>query len=107
MDYFLSLGDEGPEGTRISPPIALELTKIEDSLIEWEADTDYPRTSVEIYVAISDGGDTPPVTGWEQATNGQPLPGIPPTPDISGKFLWCKQVLKSDKPLIYSPYFSA
>src|SRR5690554_2313727 len=100
----LMLQDGVPEGTRISPPLAFgKFAKADSTLIEWDAATGSSSISLDIYVAVTDDGDSPPTTGWEHATNGQPVPGISPGQDLSGKLLWCKQVLFSEDPYMLTP----
>lgn len=99
----LILQDGVPEGTRTSPPLALDnFARADSTLIEWDGGTD-SITTLEIYTAITEDGDNPPTSGWEQATNGQPIPGIDPGQNLSGKFLWCRQVLTSEQPFVITP----
>lgn len=83
-------------GYRISNPLNLDSFKsVNESNIKW--DSSLPEnTDLKIYVAITNTHATiPEDEDWEEADTNDLIPGIIQTQDLSGKFLWLKQVLSS------------
>ncbi|MBE3590014.1 MAG: hypothetical protein IMW98_04205 [Firmicutes bacterium] len=78
-------------GARTAP--ALDLSPVgvaTSSAISWTADTP-AGTSVSVDVSL-DGGQT-----WQPATNGEPVPGITPGMDLTGKqLLWRERLSTTD-----------
>lgn len=83
-------------GYRISNPLNLDSFKsVNESNIKW--DSSLPEnTDLKIYTAITEThAKIPEDEDWEEANTNDLIPGIIQTQDLSGKFLWIKQVLSS------------
>jgi len=100
-DYTVTIEDVGiryyeEEGTRTSPPLAIEgAVKVSSSAISWQATT--PDDSVLlIETAVNSDATTEPVGDYETATNGQPIPSLMEGESVLGKYLWVRQTLTAN-----------
>lgn len=91
FDNFVITTAYVSSGTRTAPVLDLSPVGIAaSSVISWTADTPL-GTSVGVDVSL-DGGQT-----WQPVTNGEPVPGITPGMDLSGKsLLWRENLVTSD-----------
>jgi len=97
----LVLEDNYTEGYRISLPLPLdEIKNVAESKIEWEATT--PEfTSTTIKTVVTTDGENPPALDseeWQTAVSGESIPGIDPGEDLTGQYLWTRQILETDDP---------
>jgi len=84
-------------GYRISNPLPLDqFENVVGIKIYWdESIPDEENTRITIQTAVTDSNTEEP-TSWENATNGEAIPGIEGG-DLTG-FLWTKQILENDDP---------
>jgi hypothetical protein len=93
----LVLEDNQTSGYRISNPFSLgEVKYAGDSNIEW-VETLEADTEINIYtqVVYSEVIPTEATGTWLLATNGQPIPEIERSTDLTNYWLWVKQELKT------------
>ncbi|MEF8873540.1 MAG: Ig-like domain-containing protein [Candidatus Thermoplasmatota archaeon] len=84
------------QGERISHPLSLdEVDYAGESLIEWDK-VSTGNTDITIYTAITNNDTTVP-DNWQEATNGGSIPGINPGDDLTGKYLWTRQVFSTSE----------
>lgn len=93
QEFYDGYPEEG--GYRISEPLSLnEIKNVVESQIRWEADTPL-GTSVIVKTAVTDNNSDEPKS-WVGAVNEGPIPGIIEGANLTGKFLWTKQILETD-----------
>jgi len=89
-------------GFRISNPLSLnEVKRAGSSLIEW-TETVFPDTEISVYTKVIISEEMPvsaPET-WNSAINGQPIPEIEGASDLTNHWLWVKQELRTDDPVL-------
>jgi hypothetical protein len=86
FDYF-------PTGSRVIGPFALSGMAYGDEILSWALGDMPAGTSVEIGCALT--SDLSPPVSYTLATNGAPCPVIAENDDMTGKYLWVKQVLNT------------
>ncbi|MFP3871806.1 MAG: CARDB domain-containing protein [Candidatus Natronoplasma sp.] len=80
------------EGERISEPISLdEIESVGDNVIDWTEEIQ-EGTNVTVYTGISGDSEALPET-WDHAEKGEPIPSIDEGEDLTGRYLWTRQVL--------------
>ncbi len=90
IDYY---GYE-EQGERISHPLSLdEVDHAGGSTIEWD-EFSTGNTDIRIYTSITDDDTTVP-DNWQEASNGGSIPDIDQGADLTGKYLWTRQVFST------------
>ncbi|MFW5907091.1 MAG: InlB B-repeat-containing protein [Candidatus Natronoplasma sp.] len=81
-------------GERISPPLKLDqVDNAGESSIEWDANIP-GNTDIKVYTAVTEDETSPP-DAWNEATNGGSIPGINQGDDLTGEYLWTRQVFST------------
>jgi len=90
------------QGYRISAPFSLDgITNATESKIEWEAMIpDEEKTRIFIKTAVTNSNSEEPESWSEVTINGGQIPDIQEGDDLTGKYLWTKQILETDDPTI-------
>ncbi len=85
-------------GYRISGPLSLNDVKHSgSSKIEW-SETIATDTEINIYTEVVESEEAPvePPESWQIAVNGGPIPGVEESSDLTNRWLWVKQELKTN-----------
>jgi hypothetical protein len=89
-------------GYRVAQPLDLSaVTNVANSRIEWDAVIP-TGGSFLVECGVNNSDSTEPAS-YLEATNGDPIPGIDPEDDLSGKYLWVKATFNANLTRTLSP----
>ncbi len=95
MGYLSYIGQG--RGHRVSSPLYLDDSP-GASVIHWRS-SEEEDTFVSVFTAVTGDDVTIPLE-WYETSNGQPIPELAPDEELTGRYLWTKEVLVTHDPFL-------